>query len=424
MKKFFLILAFCTVTLGVFAQNSAQKTPFEITPENMQSVLDDLFSSQNSLATTAKGSAQKKWQAAFFLTSNNVTWDYINDLTKKLQREHKKGTLQYAVVLYDRKAKDEPKYRKQEDGVYLYTIGDFYPQKHVLSKEWTEEAPMYDYFFRPNLSQHEGSISDLLDAVLSRMNRHAHTYNYFKIHAHGSGTNMSHYAQDKYNFTFKTVHDAIKKQGIHIDVLDVHSCMMGTAVNAYNVLAGGHVDYLLFASNIGMTWYKHSNTPILNHLDKKPAEAAQAAVNDKFSKEFISKNKTNNLMLISNDSIPTLKDFVRWLTKIYPEHPLPAARLPIPVDSPNTDFHNLSLNKVLAAWKTTIPCDFANLTQNGNCKLQIQGNTLRKKMQDVILTYRCWDASRQVLYTDVKRVPADSECMDGMSINKKYLRKK
>lgn len=422
MKKFFLTLAFCTVTLGVFAQNSTQKTPIEITPKNMQAVLDDLFSSPNLLTPTAKKSTRKKWQAAFFLTSNNITWDYINDLTKKLQREHKKGTLQYAIVLYDRKAKDEPGFRKNEDGVYLYAVGDFSPKKYVRSKAWQEEEPAHDYFFRPDLSQHEASVSNFLDAVLSKMNNNANTYNYFKIHAHGSGTIMSHYAQDPYNFTFKTVHDAIKKQGIHIDVLDVHSCMMGTAVNAHNVLVGGHVDYLLFASNIGMTNRTHANTPILNHLDKKPAEAAQAAVNDKFSKRFIAKNKTNNLMLISNKSIPTLKNFGRWLTQIYPDHPLSPSEIPVANDFFNSRNHNLSLNKVLVSWKTTVPCEVANFTTNDNCSLQIQSNSLRQTMQDAILTYRCWDAPRQVLYTNVKRVPADSECMDGMSINQRSLR--
>lgn len=282
-----------------------------------------------------------------------------------------------------------------------------------MSKAWKEEEPAYDYLFRPDLSRHEESISDLLDAVLSRMNHNANTYNYFKIHAHGSGTSMSHYAQDKYNFTFKTVHDAIKKQGIHIDVLDVHSCMMGTAVNAYNVLAGGHVDYLLFASNIGMTNITYANTPILNHLNKKPAKAAQAAVNDKFSQGFLSTNETNNLMLISNNSIPTLNDFARWLTKIYPEHPLSPSKIPAPNDSFNSRNRNLSLNKVLAAWKTTVPCNFSQSTI-ANCSLHLQSNSLRKKLQEAILTYRCWDAPRQVLYTNVKRVPANSECMDGM----------
>ncbi len=435
MKKYILLFALCVYAAAAFAQDAAPQQAYELTSQNMKAVLTDLFAVKQAQATHTKATAQKKWQAAFFLTSDNITWNYINDLTNQLQAQYKKGTLQYALVLYDRKAKNKPGYRKKEDGVYLFAIGDFSPKQTLAKRDWKEEAPIYNYFFQPDLSQHQGSISDMLDILLTGLNARTNTYNYLKIHAHGSGMTMSHYSQG-HAFTFDTIREAIKKSRIHINVLDVHSCMMGTALNAHSVLKNGQVDYLLFASNVGMTDIGHANTPILKHFAKTPAKAAKAAVNDKFSNKYIAKNSTNNLLLISRESSGTLTNFVRWLKKDYTARPLPANLIPTAVDSSNAKSGNISLSQLLKQWRRVVPCKIkkddagAPSTQEpvqtkgkteNNCILQMRGNNLRRGLEKSIIAYRCWDAQKQQLFTSIDQLPPNSECMDGMTVNKKYL---
>lgn len=248
MKKITLFCTLLLCALGAFAQRMPAN---KITPQNMGAVLADLFA-PNTNSTTPQPK-KEKWQAVFFLTSNNRTWDNLNDLTNKLIAEYKKGTLQYAIVLYDRIAKNEPGFRQDANGIYLYTIGDFSPKNYQQTRDYIEEKPAYEYFFQPDLSKHNGTISDLLDTLLSHINTHTNTYNYFYIHAHGNGTNMAHYSNDTGDFTLRTIHDAIKKRNIHIDVLELHSCMMGTVTNATEILSAGNVDYLLFSSNVTFT---------------------------------------------------------------------------------------------------------------------------------------------------------------------------
>lgn len=431
MKKIILFCLLCACALGAFAQDAAPKNVFELTAENMKEVLTDLFDGNSLAPAPAKDGRTKKWQAAFFLTSDNVTWNYINDLTKQLQKQLRKGTLQYAVVLYDRKAKNAPGYRKKEDGVYLFTIGNF---KGHAPTDWREEAPRYNYFFRPDLSRHQGTIDEMLDRVVAGLNKQSNTYNYLKIHAHGSGTTMSHYAQGR-AFTFDTIQKSLKRNNLHIHVLDVHSCMMGTALNAYSVLKNGRVDYLLFASNIGLSPRAHSNTPILKHFDKNPKKAAQAAVNSKFSDEYISTNKTNNLLLVSRESAGMLTDFVHWLQQDYASRPLPRNSIPAAHDESNDRFGNISVNQLLQAWLATVPCKFNAVVRTNretpvttnveedrkDCTLHLQGAGLRKKLNKTVITYRCWDSKKGQLFTSIDQLPADSECMDGMTINKKFL---
>lgn len=405
MKKITLFFTLLICALGAFAHRTPAN---KITPQNMHAVLADLFASHPNSTPQLK---KDKWQAVFFLTSDNTTWDNLNDLTNKLIAEHKKGTLQYAIVLYDRIAKDEPGFRQGENGIYLYTIGEFSPQNYQQTKDYTEGSPAYEYFFKPGLSKHEGSISDLLDTLLSHMNTHTNTYNYFRIHAHGGGINMEHYSNDTGDFTFKTIHDAIKKRNIHIDVLDIHSCMMGTAANATEILSAGNVDYLFFSSNITTTRWAKDETTLLNYLTEKPGQAARHAVEGKFLGENLDTSTTNNLILVSRQAVKTLLPFEAWFKTDYPKYQLEPSQLPVPLDEHNPKHHNFSTNRLLKTWQSVIP------NTKDNAILKSKAENLRINLQKSILTYRCWDASKNILYTDVTTVPEDSECMDGMSIH-------
>lgn len=420
MKKLILLCTLYLCAAGVFAQDAAPKNALELTDKNMKTVLTDLFAGNPAPEQNAKTPAQKKWQAAFFLTTDHISWTNINALTNQLLAQYKKGTLQQAVVLYDRKAKKESGMRPQEDGVYLFFIGNFKNKQTDAARAWSEEAPIYNYYFNAELSQHKKTISEMLALVLNGMNGQTNTYNYFQINAHGEGITMDDYAPGN-AFTFDTIHNAIKRSGMHIHVLDVFSCMMGTAANAYTVLAEGTVDYVLLSSNIAISWFHLANTPILEHLDKAPKQAAILATQERIDLKNKS-NFTHNIMLIGRQSINTLKEFDSWLKQDYAAKKLPANKIPTPKDSSNAQHGNISINQLLLAWRKLVPCNFHNITQNtNNCRLQMKANKLRKNLQNAVIAYRCWDTQKQQLFTSIDQLPENSECMDGMTVNKQYL---
>lgn len=116
-------------------------------------------------------------------------------------------------------------------------------------------------------------------------------------------------------------------------------------------------------------------------------------------------------MLLSQRAVKTLLPFEAWFKTDYPKYQLEPSQLPVPLDKSNPKHHNFSINKLLKIWQTVIP------NNKNNAPLKLKAENLRINLQKSILTYRCWDASKNVLYTDVTAVPEDSECMDGMSIH-------
>lgn len=419
MKKFILCVL---LSLSLTPVHARPNKPIMLTNKNMEAVLSEIFESHQQSVIPGK----KQWQAAFFLTSNNGTWDSINKLTRELNNAISNGTLARAVVLYDRRAKqstDTHSFRPGEDGTYLFLL-----KPNSSTRKYTESAPEHNYY--PITVAPGTNISDLLNKMLRNMNNTNETYNYVHIHAHGSGKEMTHYVEGA--LTFETIFQAVQKQNLHVHVLNTRSCWMGTLANAQTVFQNKRVDYWIASSNMAASRYELSNATILKYLDKTPREAVKNAVNEKFSGKYCPNGNcdssfTHNLFVLERSALKQFQSLNAWF-EAYKQYPLKPSVIPELHNQEAQNKHLISVKQLLIRWIKTVK----KAPQKNSLTAMMQERTQREKafragarlykdLRKATLSYKCWDAEAKTIYSNPEDIPATSDCIDGVTIFREEL---
>ena len=301
---------------------------------------------------------QKPWQVALFLGKELRPTE---ETLTTLQEQMEKGHIARAAVL---------SFSKENK-----------PILSVLFKTQAEENITLQQI--PLLET--SSPEEMLSMLLKELTPQAAFYTAVLVNANSPDGLVMRYANEQILLLSQVI-TAIKSQQIYVDVLDMQVCHMGNVFSAYQLAKSHRVHYALLSSNRRRGSKQTMYYRLLTQLDLPPQQAALAALEDLPSVEnFANDRYTHNLFLLDVKKLDPFFQSWRGLTGVLS---LPA--------------HTVSF----AEYLLTAP--------SAKVKQQAQA------IEQATLAQWCYSPHTKQLHKN--SFPAESECINGLSVNRETAR--
>lgn len=300
---------------------------------------------------------QKPWQAALFLGTELRPTE---ETLQVLKEQIGRGNLQRAAVLsFAAQGTDAP------GTAYLYVLN-------------TQQARPQTRTFPPDTP-----LPVLVDALFAQLQNSPDLYTALIINARGNGLTMRYAGEQPLLLSDFTRPLAARR--LQIDVLDLQACRMGSAYGLEQLVENRRIHYAIVSSQLrrgspDVMYYR-----LLNHFDKTPREAALAAHREFAQVVDFSKDRSTHNSLVL-DLSRLYEPFEKW-------HARPVSLLTEPGWS--------SFNKWLEKQHTP------------------QATDLAEALRAALLSQWCYSSKTHTLYSE--NIPAESDCIDGVSVNWQVL---
>ena len=276
------------------------------------------------------------------------------------------------------------------------------------------DTPQYDY---AQWDASALSTQAAVDLIFSSLESSPNLHTGIIFNAHGSGHHMRNYIKtaDKKPFQIAHLVHAIQANRLSVDVLDLSSCMMGTIANTYQLLSQTNIKYLITASNLGMSEFASTLNGVISSkgtfrlvhlLDRTPQEAALNSIQEKVSTRA---SYTHNSMVINGTIFRkyTAPALLTWMREVSSSQYL------ISAPSKNQGYDRPSFLAILNQVITNTA---------GNQRLQQASTQLKQASLQSYVAYKCADAHTHKLYSSIAAIPANSDCIAGVSVDDKALK--
>lgn len=97
------------------------------------------------------------------------------------------------------------------------------------------------------------------------------------LFAHGDGADMVD-GDNAFGYSIQEALDEVKEAGLHLDILDLASCHMGSVLTMYQLVRTNTADYLIASSDYAATGVFKRASRLLRFLDLRPKQAAMRSV--------------------------------------------------------------------------------------------------------------------------------------------------
>lgn len=218
--------------------------------------------------SAARAGRHKKWQVAFMI---------MNFLPRtalmRLQNKVDEGTVQRASFL----VWDELEKPEEEDMTLAGQLSGAAEQKlkgafymiYATPKGAVTES------IRFCVAPRTEAVLDLLFKNLKLNSSDLNTA--LVLVAHGEGSTMTD-GKGMFAFEIDEVMEKVKESRLHLDILDLESCHMGSLRALYLMAQGGRVDYALVASDLGASSVWKRDSRLLRFLNLGPKRAVTQTV--------------------------------------------------------------------------------------------------------------------------------------------------
>ena len=344
-----------------------------------------------------QGSATRPWQLAFFVAFPEGGERLSSALTA-LRGQIAQGFLNHAVLLDIMPPNGNEDEVRQTATLYFLYRKDRRAATETFSLDTDIDAVGLLQELFQNLKTTE---EELYTGVL--------------FDAHGSGTEMFY---NESSFSVSEMLTALDLAQLHVNVLQLDSCHMGSLYSTYHLTRTGQVDYLAASSNVSYTTPHGTRVfPLVSFLNEEPQQAVYKAVNRMRIQYDFWEGGYDTTGYAALDMGPLQKPLQEWFKfYVFLRSTSPQVRKYFDNFFKKEEWR--SLNKLVRKQRNYIAANFDTLTEKESRFEEMKrdfidaSDALLTATQQATLTQWCYSATYDTVYRD--QIP-DNDCLESIS---------